>query len=275
MTNYSALRARIVTSAILISILVLAIFNLPQWLWGLILLVPLAMIGLEYSRLFRWSQRGSVTFILLCSAICGLPFFFVGQFEGVLNSVATFMCWVAVLFWMFLVPVLIRYRLSSSHHVPNVLMGILLIVPVWYVLVSLQPQPYGLIYVLVGIWLVDIGGYFFGKSLGKTKLLPSVSPGKTIEGVLGGLFLLILYALALRLSHADVFGGLNWALFFVLTLFFAVICVVGDLFESYLKRASGVKDSGGVLPGHGGILDRVDSMTALLPFSFLVSKLLY
>jgi phosphatidate cytidylyltransferase len=154
-------------------------------------------------------------------------------------------------------------------------MGVLVIVPVWYVLVALQLQPYGLIFVLSGVWLVDIGGYVFGKSVGKTKLLPSISPGKTIEGVLGGLFVLTVYALFLRLFYEDVFLELGWILFGVLILSFTMICVVGDLFESYLKRVSGVKDSGAILPGHGGLLDRVDSMTALLPFSFLVMQVFY
>ncbi len=84
-----------------------------------------------------------------------------------------------------------------------------------------------------------------------------------------------MYALLLRLFYEDVFLELGWILFGMLILSFTMICVVGDLFESYLKRVSGVKDSGAILPGHGGLLDRVDSMTALLPFSFLVMQIFY
>ena len=84
-----------------------------------------------------------------------------------------------------------------------------------------------------------------------------------------------MYALLLRLFYEDVFLELGWILFVMLILSFTMICVVGDLFESYLKRVSGVKDSGAILPGHGGLLDRVDSMTALLPFSFLVMQIFY
>ncbi|MDA0237553.1 MAG: phosphatidate cytidylyltransferase, partial [Proteobacteria bacterium] len=265
MTRYSGFVSRVVTSVILISVLVLMIFSFHQWLWGLILLIPLALTAFEYSRLFNWNRHYSIGFILLCISVCTIPFLFITNFVVVLNSVATLICWGAVLFWMFLVPVLIRYRLMSRLYVLNALMGVLVIVPVWYVLVGLHPWPYGLIFLLSGIWLVDIGGYVFGKSLGKTKLLPSISPGKTIEGVLGGLFLLTVYALALRFFYADFFLKLNWGLLLVLVLSFAAICVGGDLFESYLKRVTDVKDSGGILPGHGGILDRIDSMTALLP----------
>ena len=274
MRQYADFISRVVTSVILISVLVLSIFSFPQWLWGLLLLIPLAMTACEYSRLFGWGRQRTVIFVLLCVAICALPFLFFASFGGVSNAVATLMCWFAVLFWMFLVPFFIRYRLSTRSYVPNVLMGVLVIVPVWYVLVALQLQPYGLIFVLSGVWLVDIGGYVFGKSVGKTKL-PSISPGKTIEGVLGGLFVLTVYALLLRLFYEDVFLELGWILFGVLILSFTMICVVGDLFESYLKRVSGVKDSGAILPGHGGLLDRVDSMTALLPFSFLVMQVFY
>jgi phosphatidate cytidylyltransferase len=181
--------------------------------------------------------------------------------------------WVAVLFWMLLVPFLIRYRFRTKSYIFNVLIGILIIVPAWFAMVGLQTVPYALLGVLVGVWLVDIAGYFVGRKFGKIKLLPSVSPGKTREGVVGGLVVIFVYGLGLSLIVDNGFSIAEWILFGITVIAFTVIAVIGDLFESYLKRIRGVKDSGSILPGHGGMLDRVDSMTALLPFSFLVIQM--
>ena len=140
-------------------------------------------------------------------------------------------------------------------------------------MVGLQTSPYPLFGVLLGVWLVDIAGYFVGKKFGKIKLLPSVSPGKTREGVLGGFVIILVYGLVLSLINDNIFSAIEWSLFVIIAFAFTGICVLGDLFESYLKRGIGVKDSGSILPGHGGMLDRVDSMSALLPFSFLVIQM--
>jgi phosphatidate cytidylyltransferase len=181
--------------------------------------------------------------------------------------------WIAVLFWMLLVPFLIRYRFRTKSYIFNVVIGILIIVPAWFAMVGLQTVPYALLGVLVGVWLVDIAGYFVGRKFGKIKLLPSVSPGKTREGVVGGLVVIFVYGLGLSLIVDHVFSMAHWILFGISVIAFTAIAVLGDLFESYLKRSRGVKDSGSILPGHGGLLDRVDSMTALLPFSFLVIQM--
>jgi phosphatidate cytidylyltransferase len=186
---------------------------------------------------------------------------------------AAVISWVAVLFWMLLVPFLIRYRFRTKSYICNVLIGIVIIVPAWFTMVGLQTIPYALLGVLVGVWLVDIAGYFIGRKFGKIKLLPSVSPGKTREGVLGGLVAICAYGLGLSITFDNVFSIAHWILFGISVTAFTAIAVLGDLFESYLKRSRGVKDSGSILPGHGGMLDRVDSMTALLPFSFLVIQM--
>ena len=124
------------------------------------------------------------------------------------------------------------------------------------------------IYAFSVVWLADIGAYFVGKRCGARKLAPLFSPGKTREGALGGLLAVVLWSVG--------FAAMGWLPFSALALLAAslaagVFSMVGDLFESAMKRAAGVKDSGAVLPGHGGVLDRVDSIIAAVPvFVFLL-----
>lgn len=127
--------------------------------------------------------------------------------------------------------------------------------------------PYWLLYMVSLVWVADIGAYFSGRKFGKVKLAPHLSPGKTREGLYGGLLMTSLYSAA-----ASIFFELNaeqaiWLL--VVTIFATLISVAGDLFISLLKRERGVKDTGAILPGHGGVLDRIDSITSSAPF-FLV-----
>jgi len=130
---------------------------------------------------------------------------------------------------------------------------------------------YVLIIFAAVIWIADSGAYFTGKRWGKRKLAPTVSPGKSIEGVLGGLTLVAVYVLALYFIYDQpfpLFAGL------VSALIIGIVSVGGDLYESWLKRQAGIKDSGKILPGHGGVLDRIDSLLAALPFMVIASTIL-
>lgn len=129
-------------------------------------------------------------------------------------------------------------------------------------------SPLLFIYVFCIVWLADIGAYFVGRRWGKHKLAPNISPGKSCEGALGGLLAVAVWAVLFVLINPFPFSG---AALFLASMVAAVFSVFGDLFESYMKRAAGVKDSGAILPGHGGILDRIDSLLAAVPvFIFIV-----
>ena len=127
-------------------------------------------------------------------------------------------------------------------------------------LVVLRPQD--VIQVLLLVWIADSAAYFIGRAWGQRQLAPSISPGKTWEGAWGGTAAAVAYAM---IGGSFLLGTARWLSFFLVGVVLAVISIVGDLFESAAKRQAGVKDSGALLPGHGGILDRVDSAAAVLP----------
>jgi phosphatidate cytidylyltransferase len=165
--------------------------------------------------------------------------------------------WGIALCWLALAPLRINALLAA-------IAGVLALVPTWVALVQLSRVPARapsyLVFVLVLVFAADIGAYFAGRNFGRLKLAPRVSPGKTWEGVLGGLASAVLVAVA----------GAHWfalplSRFLPLCTAVAAVSIVGDLTESMFKRHAGLKDSSNLLPGHGGILDRIDSLTAATP----------
>ncbi|MEK6787596.1 MAG: phosphatidate cytidylyltransferase [Pseudomonadota bacterium] len=169
--------------------------------------------------------------------------------------------WLAALVWVR------RYPADAQRWDRPFLMlaiGLLLLVPTWAGLVQLHGQsPWWLMYVLLLVWGADTGAYFAGRRFGKVKLAPAVSPAKTREGLYGGLLTtaLIMLAVAFYLKLA----GLQFLLFAAASAVTVLASVLGDLFESMIKRRAGIKDSGKIFPGHGGALDRIDSITAAAP----------
>jgi phosphatidate cytidylyltransferase len=143
----------------------------------------------------------------------------------------------------------------------------------WLALVRLQPTPWALIIVMSVVWIADTAAYAAGKSFGRNKLAPQISPGKTWEGAFGAMVAVAVYYGVLLLALAPeqrYFNGIGGLGLFLLIL---VLSIEGDLFESWMKRQAGVKDSGQLLPGHGGILDRIDGLTATMPLAALALHL--
>lgn len=154
------------------------------------------------------------------------------------------------------------------------LMGVLVIVPAWAALSTLHAYgergPVLTLILLMLVWLADIGAYFAGRQWGKAKLAPAISPGKTRAGVYGGLASSVLFA---AIAGALFSHSLKWTLaFMMISLVAAMFSVAGDLLESLMKRQSGIKDSGNIIPGHGGVFDRIDSLVAAAPI-FLIGFL--
>jgi phosphatidate cytidylyltransferase len=189
-----------------------------------------------------------------------------------------YILWIGFFWWIAAIVILWRYvtkEPTQTTVLMTLLMGFACIIPCWVGLNSLRGGPHGsgfLLLFLFLLWATDSGAYAAGMKWGKHKLLPKVSPGKTIEGVLGGLasmlVVLIVGMLILRLPATQ------WLPLAAIAMVTSIFSIIGDLFESMLKRKAGVKDSGGIIPGHGGILDRLDSAFAAAPI-FALAVLLF
>ena len=186
-----------------------------------------------------------------------------------------FMVSVATILWLLAAAVLMRYGNDGLPHLLTTLFrqtgfgvasAVILLTSFWVAAVALHDSllgPQQLVYILVSVWLADTGGYFVGKKWGKRALAKAVSPNKTWEGVWGAFGLTMLWAIVA--FEMGLGGSLSLQTWLVLTLTSVAMSIVGDLFESLFKRSHNIKDSGNLLPGHGGVLDRIDSLIAALP----------
>lgn len=255
------LKERILTAIVLITLVLLGIFYLPFIWFGIITAVIFLLAAWEWCRLIQLSGLSTKICFLVAVLLSGVLL----QFAD-----ATIILSLGFLTWGLAGCALIYHstfaRLWSTHVWLRWASGIWLLALAWYAVSFIRWQPLGssyLLLMLLWIWGADSGAFFVGRRFGKQKLAPAISPGKTREGVLGGLLVVILIALIAGLFFP--FGVVHYVGLLILSLIVAIISVVGDLFESLVKRQTGVKDSGTLLPGHGGILDRLDSLISTAP----------
>ncbi len=257
------LKQRVITAIILGSIIVFAIFKLSN-VYVAIIFAAITLIGAwEWSTLIglRALMKKFLYAGLVGLLVLAIWFFIQPAQEKLILLVAS-------LWWACVVILLALYRsdwLQSSRLQSLLeLSGFVVLVPAWLALIELHNiNPAMLMFLLVLIWTADIAAYFVGKRFGKNKLAPELSPGKSREGVIGALLASIVVAL-IGISLLSIDSNV-WIYFVGLCVLTALISVVGDLYESLLKRKAGAKDSGTILPGHGGVLDRIDSITAAAP----------
>lgn len=257
------LKTRFLTSIVLVPIFLAALFLLPDIYWSLLMLAAISVGIWEWAGMAKFTSSQSI-FYLLATLVTGVALAFgssvemayfqqKGMFWGILA---------ATLFWLLLAPV----WLISRFHIKNVMLmavaGWLVILPMWLALISLRRiSPWLLLGVIAAVWIADIAAYFVGKRFGKRKLAALISPGKTWAGVWGAWLAVSVYGLALCL----VFELDYWLILGLWGV--TVLSIMGDLLESLVKRQAGVKDSGSLLPGHGGVLDRIDGLTSSLPLA--------
>jgi len=180
--------------------------------------------------------------------------------------------WFILIAWLFIVvsftgdPVARLQKCSATlYSIIGLLVGCVVILPTWFSLVVLhEHNPWMVLHVFGIVWIADTGAYFSGKLFGKRKLAPAISPGKSWEGVIGALVAVTLYSIVVSFWWREGIEQIQW-LFVFICVVAAIASVAGDLLESVFKRASGVKDSGKILPGHGGVMDRLDSIMAAGP----------
>lgn len=270
------LKTRILTAVILVTAFLAALFYLPAIFWAVLLLALTVAAAREWCLLGHFSVKHTALYMILTTLLGGELLFLVSV-AMTQDTESMIMIWfyiAAACFWFLLAPYLLRTHRPVKNIWLFMLLGWLVLLPTCLALYQLRAiDPLLLLGFMGVVWVSDSAAYFVGRAYGKTKLAPQISPGKTWEGVAAALVGVVIYALAWRYGMDD--GGLLAAWLVPLLIMLATLGIMGDLFESLLKRQAGVKDSGNFLPGHGGILDRIDSLTSTLPIAALAVIFLY
>lgn len=254
------LKSRLITALLLGALFVGALYGLPDLWWALFLLVFIGVGAWEWGGLagFCGVDRNLFAGAITVAGLLLLPG--IPEFESIRHWSTVVLTVAASLFWVLVAPLWLLRRWHVRQRALAMLVGLLLLLPPWIALVDLRHiAPEAVLVVMLTVALADSAAYFSGKRFGRHKLAPEISPGKTWEGVAGALLTVSLFAFALC-----IFKG--WNFWFVAGfLALVILSVMGDLFESLIKRQAGKKDSGTILPGHGGVLDRIDGLTSTLP----------
>ncbi len=278
------LKNRILTALVLAPLAIAGILYLPdRWfalLWG----VAIAVCAWE------WSNLAGLTTIPTRAGFLTVCVGFMTSFQQWAGEMELWewLAWPMVAFW-FVLSILLREMPTKLLVIKypiavKLLVGFLVLVSAWILMVWTRINLGGsaqVLYLFMLVWVADIAAYFVGKRWGLTKLAPEISPGKTAEGLYGALVVIVLFSLAvaavLYQTESGSFISFSWVklgYFILLSVVTVLFSVVGDLFESLVKRVGGVKDSGAILPGHGGLLDRLDSLIAAVSVFYAGSKLL-
>lgn len=259
------LKARILTALLLLPLVLGALFFLPDAYWALLMLGVILIGAGEWSVISGYSKFQGWLYMLL-TLLVGMALL-----PQAARPAGFPIYGVAFLFWAILVPLWLRNQWKTRQRVVMALTGWAVLIPSWLALVELRTVSPGLLLGLMAVvWIADSAAYFAGRRFGKHKLAPAISPGKTWEGVAGAFLGVTLYGVAWAGWDGSAIpfrSGMpaGILLLWLLTAF----SVFGDLFESWMKRVAGIKDSGRLLPGHGGVLDRIDGLTAAMPIAAL------
>jgi phosphatidate cytidylyltransferase len=271
------LKTRVITALVLLAVLLPILFLLPAIYIGAFFLAALLAAAWEWSTLLSPQARlAAWLYTLFCLAI-------ILVLLGMQNTSWQFaLLLLAVIFWFFVAPFILAKGINLSLQKLRpfyVVLGLILLPATWFSLVFLREL--GLVFLLTSIalvWVADICAYFIGKAFGKRKLAIQISPGKSVEGAIGGLVLSYGYALLCVIYlpfESTLFGAwairFGWVPMFLMVTVLVAFSIFGDLFESQLKRLAGVKDSSHLLPGHGGVLDRVDALIPTMPIAALLA----
>ncbi|KHK63891.1 MULTISPECIES: phosphatidate cytidylyltransferase [Pseudomonas] len=256
------LKQRIITALILLPIALGGFFLLEGAGFALFIGLVVTLGAWEWARLAGFAAQSAR--VIYAAAVAAMLFIMY-----VVPGLAPWVLGAAVLWWAVATFLVLTYP-QTTHHWANaatkLLIGLLILLPAWQGLIWIKQGPLGnwqIMAVMVLVWGADVGAYFSGRAFGKRKLAPKVSPGKSWEGVYGGLALSLVITAVVGFVRDWTVAQLLMGLFSAALIVF--VSVVGDLTESMFKRQSGIKDSSNLLPGHGGVLDRIDSLTAAIP----------
>lgn len=277
------LRQRVITALVLVGVLLAALTAQSLWPFALLTLLLIAAAAWEWGLLNQspplaaWAMAATV-------AVAGVA----SMARGWAAAAPAALWWAAVALWLLGGTVALRSGPSAWPQLPRVARWLLGVLALWLTWLAVaQARAFGinfLLSVLCVVWMADVAAYFGGRALGKRKLAPSISPGKSWEGVWSGMLGVVLLAVFWRwldtrfafdsksvFTHLWASGG--WLGLLVALLVLCGFSVVGDLVESLVKRAAGAKDSSRLLPGHGGVLDRIDALLPVLPAALAFTTL--
>ena len=271
------LLTRVITALAILPVVLGMLFYASPAVWGLFMLAIALVACWEWSRMCSLSGTGQAAYLVASGAVGAfLWLLYLRLVPGNFVAMAMTGFIIATVFWVVGAPYWLANKLRPSPSMCAVA-GWIVAWPAWLAFVVLRDtSPWILLALAALVWVADIAAYFAGKRFGRRKLAPAVSPGKTWEGVYGAIAGVVVYGLVLAwiastretpLTH--IFG--NGAAFEVIVAMIALVAVsvIGDLFESWMKRGAGLKDSSNLLPGHGGVLDRIDALTSTLPVAAL------
>ena len=271
------LLTRVITAVALLPLVLGMLFLASPAVWGLFVLVIALISCWEWSRMCHFTPAGQASYLVASGAIGAFLWLLYLRFvPGNFVAAALTGFIIATLFWLVGAPAWLAQKWRPSPSTCAVT-GWIVVWPSWLAFVVLRDtSPWILLALTVLVWVADIAAYFAGKRFGRNKLAPAVSPGKTWEGVYGALAGVVAYGAILAWFSSThetpltpIFDDGAAVPVICAMLALAAVSVVGDLFESWMKRGAGLKDSSSLLPGHGGVLDRIDALTATLPVAAL------
>lgn len=269
------LRTRVITALVLLAVLLSVLYSKSLVFFLVVTAAFFGAAAWESARLFRANQP------IVGAAIWTVIFVLAVYFADADSVRLLFALCVAI--WAIRLAPSLALGLPAAGSVGSRLLNVIYGISVFGCFVAIvalfQHSPLYLLSVMAIVWIADIGAYFAGKAFGKRKLAPSISPGKSWEGAIGGWIAVLvlaglsaLYAPLADTFAAEVLARLGWAGFAGVMTLIVAASIVGDLFESQLKRRAEMKDSSNLLPGHGGVLDRIDALIPTLPLAVLIGS---
>lgn len=278
------LKQRVITALILLAILLPALFApQPEWFMG-VALILMGLAAWEWGQLNGYTKKSSWLIALDCVVLCAVAWKLELPYRNLpMLWVLTGSVWVLLGAWLLYRGVA---QWSSIHRWMRIIGGVALLALAWLAVARARVMGINvLLSVLVLVWGADVFAYFAGRRFGRRKLAPSISPGKSWEGVWGGMVGVLLIAVVwiyldkagFGITQASLYTRLathGWWLLVLAVLFMCAMSVVGDLVESLVKRSAGAKDSSQLLPGHGGVLDRVDALLPTTPLAIMLMAIL-
>lgn len=263
------LKYRLLTAFLMGPLILWAIYALPENFFAVFSLILVSLGAWEWSAFAGWVKPVQRGFFFATNVLLFVVVLLLQNTELNLVIISASLLW-----WLICIPLLLSFPFQKNNflqtQVVKSLVGTILLLATLVSMVLIRNNPdYGpafVLYLVLMIWFADSGAYFAGRALGKNKLIPNVSPGKTWEGVAGAVVVTLIVAIV-SIGLLDIPSTHSFMFVFV-TFVTVIYSIVGDLSESMFKRMASIKDSGGLLPGHGGILDRIDSLMSGLPVFF-------